>query len=55
MTDKTRNKERKMTFRLTPHQSLMLEVMSEQLEVTKSSIMRYILDDFISKYERADE
>lgn len=55
MSDKTTNKERKITVRLTPHQSLMLDNMCEQLEVTKSTMIRFILDNFINEYDRLEQ
>ena len=44
MKDTTNNKDTKLTVRLTPHQSFMLDVMSKELEVNKSVLVRYILD-----------
>ena len=55
MKDKSSNKEAQLRVRLTPHQSLMLDEMCEQFELTKSALMRYILDQFIKQYEDTDE
>lgn len=55
MKDKSSNKERKLNVRVTPHQSLMLDEMCEQFELTKSALIRYILDQFIKQYEDTDE
>lgn len=55
MKDKSTNKESQLRVRLTPHQSFMLDEMCEQLELTKSALIRYILDQFILQYENTDE
>lgn len=55
MKDKSGNKEAQLRVRLTPHQSLMLDEMCEQFELTKSALIRYILDQFIKQYEDTDE
>lgn len=55
MKDKSSNKEAQLRVRLTPHQSLMLDEMCEQFELTKSALIRYILDQFIKQYEDTDE
>lgn len=44
MKDKTTNKEAQLRVRVTPHQSFMLDEMSKELEITKSALIRYILD-----------
>lgn len=51
MNNKTTNKDAKITVRLTPHQSFMLDTMCDKLEVTKSVLIRYILDNFINQYD----
>lgn len=55
MRDKTTNKETQLRVRLTPNQSQMLDEMSATLEITKSALIRYILDKFIEEYNQADE
>ena len=55
MKDKSSNKEAQLRVRLTPHQSLMLDEMCEQFELTKSALIRYILDQFIKQYKDTDE
>lgn len=47
MSNRSTNKEAKISVRLTPHQSFKLNEMSNQLEVTRSTLVRYILDNFI--------
>lgn len=54
MKDKSINKTNKLVVRLTPNQSLMIDEIAEQFEVTKSALVRYILDSFITQYYRAD-
>lgn len=54
MKDKSTNKEAQLRVRVTPHQSFMLDEMSKELEITKSALIRYILDQFISEYEKAN-
>nr|DAT69117.1 MAG TPA: NikA, BACTERIAL CONJUGATION, RELAXASE, DNA [Caudoviricetes sp.] len=44
MKDKCTNKESQLRVRLTPHQSFKLDEMCEKLEITKSALIRYILD-----------
>lgn len=44
MKDKTTNKEAQLSVRVTPHQSFMLDEMCKELEITKSALIRYILD-----------
>lgn len=44
MKDKSTNKERKLNVRLTPHQSFKLDEICEELNLTKSALIRYILD-----------
>ena len=51
MSSKSTNKEQKITVRLTPHEALMLNEMSSKLSVTKSTLIRFILDNFINQYE----
>lgn len=54
MNDTHKNKDVKVTVRLTPHQSFMIEEMSKQLEVNKSVLIRYILDQFIDQFHKAE-
>lgn len=44
MKDKSTNKDTQLRVRLTPHQSFMLDEMCAKLEITKSVLIRYILD-----------
>lgn len=55
MKDKTTNKESQLRVRLTPNQSFMLDEMCDKFEVTKSALVRYILDQFIKDYQKSDE
>lgn len=55
MKDKSTNKEAQLRVRLTPHQSFKLDEMCDKLEITKSALIRYILDQFIKQYEDTDE
>ena len=48
MKDKSMNKETQLRVRLTPHQSFMLDEMCARLELTKSALVRYIIDQFIN-------
>lgn len=54
MKDKTNNKDNKITVRLTPNQSFMLNEMVSVLGVKKSVLVRYILDQFIAQYNKAE-
>lgn len=54
MKDKSTNKTTKLVVRLTPNQSLMIDEISEKFEVTKSALVRYILDQFIEQYNAAN-
>lgn len=54
MSNKSTNKEQKITVRLTPNQALMLNDMSTKLGVTKSVLIRFILDNFIKQYEQCE-
>lgn len=55
MKDKTTNKEAQLRVRVTPHQSFMLDEMCDKLEITKSALIRYILEQFINQYDNTDE
>jgi len=44
MEDKSTNKDTQLRVRLTPHQAFMLDEMSKEFEITKSALIRYILD-----------
>lgn len=55
MKDKSTNKESQLRVRLTPHQSFKLDEMCEKLEITKSALIRYILDQFINQYDNINE
>ena len=50
MKDTSNNKTNKLVVRLTPHQSFMLEEMSNNLEITKSALVRYVLERFFNEY-----
>lgn len=54
MKDKTTNKDTQLRVRLTAHQSFMLDEMCKEFEITKSALIRYILDQFISQYDKAN-
>ena len=54
MKDKTNNKDNKITVRLTPNQSFMLNEMASVLGVKKSVLVRYILDQYIAQYNKAE-
>ena len=55
MKDKTLNKETQLRVRLTPHQSFMLDEMCARLELTKSVLVRYMLDQFIKEYNNTED
>ena len=55
MKDKSTNKNDQLRVRLTPHQSLKLDELCDKLEITKSALIRYILDQFIQQYDNTDE
>lgn len=55
MKDKTTNKNDQLRVRLTPHQSFMLNEMCNRLELTKSALVRYILDQFIREYNKIED
>ena len=55
MKDKTLNKETQLRVRLTPHQSFMLDEMCARLELTKSSLVRYMIDQFIKEYNNTED
>ena len=54
MKDKTLNKEVQLRVRLTPYQSQMLEELSAKLDIKKSPLVRYILDQFFNQIEKSD-
>ncbi len=54
MKDKTTNKEAQLRVRLTPHQSFMVDEISKELDITKSALIRYVLDQFINQYCKAN-
>lgn len=55
MKDKSTNKEAQLRVRLTPHQSFMLDEICKELDLTKSALIRYMLDQFLQKYDNTDE
>ena len=55
MKDKSTNKEAQLRVRLTPHQSFKLDEICEELDITKSALVRYILEQFLNQYDKADE
>ena len=55
MKDKTLNKETQLRVRLTPHQSFMLDEMCARLELTKSALVRYMIDQFIKEYNNTED
>ena len=40
-------------FRPTPRQAFELDNICSELKIKKSTLIRYILEDFIDKYEKA--
>ncbi len=44
MKDKSTNKDGQLNVRITPHQSLMIDEICKECEITKSALIRYILD-----------
>lgn len=40
-------------FRPTPRQAFELDNICKELDIKKSVLIRYILEDFIDKYEKA--
>ena len=45
----------RITFRATPRQHFELGNIATELSISRSSIMRYITNQFISDYEQAKE
>lgn len=45
----------RITFRATPRQHFELGNIANELKISKSSIMRYIANEFIDNYEQAKE
>lgn len=48
---KTTNKSDRITVRLTPHQNFMLDEIAKKVKVSKSALTRYIIEEFIAKYD----
>ena len=42
-------------FRPTPRQHFEMENICKELKITKSILLRFILEDFIDKYHKAKE
>lgn len=47
---KSTNKDSRITVRLTPNQDFMLDAIAKKINKPKSAIIRYILEQFITKY-----
>lgn len=47
---KSTNKDSRITVRLTPNQDFMLSVISKKIDRPKSALVRYIIEQFITKY-----
>lgn len=47
---KPTNKDARVTVRLTPHQNFMLETISKELDTPKAALVRYMIEQLISKY-----
>lgn len=52
---KETNKDSRITVRLTPHQNFILDTLSKETGVSKSALVRYILNEFIKKYDDATD
>lgn len=50
---KATNKDSRITVRLTPNQDFMLDVISKKIDKPKSALVRYIIEEFITKYNNA--
>ena len=55
MSSKSTNKDAKLTVRLTPHQSFKINEISKQMEVTKSVLVRFIIDNFLNQYDNLEQ
>lgn len=49
-TDKSVNKDSRVTVRLTPYQEQELNTISSDLKMSRSALLRRILDKFIEDY-----
>lgn len=49
-TDKSLNKDTRITVRLTANQNLEIDYISQQLKLSKAALIRRITDNFINKY-----
>ena len=49
-TDKAVNKDARITVRLTPHQEQELNTISGDLKMSRSALLRRVLDKFIGDY-----
>lgn len=50
---KETNKDSRITVRLTPNQNFMLDTISNEAGVSKSALVRYIIEEFIKRYNDA--
>ena len=48
---KDTNKSKIIGFRPTPRQYFEMENICSELQITKSQLIRFLLEDFINKYE----
>lgn len=49
-TDKSINKDARITVRLTPYQEQELNTISGDLKLSRSALLRRVLDNFIDNY-----
>ena len=50
---KSNKKDKRITVRLTPNQDFMLGEISEKIDKSKAEIIRYMINDFVKKYNNA--
>ena len=54
-TDKSTNKDSRITVRLTPFQNFELDRLAKELAVPKAKLVRYFIDEFLKKYNNANQ
>jgi DNA-directed RNA polymerase specialized sigma subunit len=52
---KAENKSEKLVVRLTPYQDFMIKEITKKYNVSKSSLVRFILDEFLNKLEENEQ
>lgn len=52
---KAENKSEKLVVRLTPYQDFMIKEITNKYNVSKSSLVRFILDEFLNKLEENEQ